>query len=864
MREAGRGRGLWLGLGAFLLGVRAADCSWLDPAALIWLIPALALPLIAYTVRTRGVALAPALVAGALLLGLARGGQERQRRAEGERLLPYAGKEPVRILFRVEEEPELGAENTVLWGVVEAVEAGEGWRALRAPVRLMVGGMLTGLYRGDLAAARARLKPPRAFRNPGAFDYEGFLGRRGAAVSGWTGSADELVLVTEPGWPSVLGLIDRVRERYLAWLMLTPGRGGGLMRAVLAGDRKALPPEVEEAFQDTGLAHLVVVSGLHLGLVAFVFFWLFDRAVRLFPWLVLRVPAVKAAAALTIVPVVSYAVISGLRLPTQRALVMALTYLLATALDRRRDAWNTLALAALAVSWIWPGAVGDMSFRLSFVCVGGILYVFPRFDALWKGRKGQAAMELDRYERRLGHGGRGRLVRVGAHLLGLLAISTATNWAIFPFQANYFHLTNPLGPLYNLAAIPVVGYFLIPLGMIDSVLALVWPGGAQVVMGALAMLADGMLALIVGASRAAPSAVLLPPMSGPGTLAWYIGGAALLEAAVAWRCRTWSWRFFSPRFFRVFFLESIAESVPDASRRVTLALAAIGLAALIAVGIDLGRSRDPFPPGWAGLAAIDVGQGQALLYRSAEGKFLLIDGGGLGTSPFDVGRGVVTPCLLTLGVRRLAVVALTHPHPDHARGLGYILRHFPVGEFWCTDEQDELTRELRDTARERGIPVRLLDDRAGAFTYHGIAVRVLGPPPDAGKIFDDANDRSLVLRLTSAGAAMLLPGDAGKKAEPPMIAKYGPAGTAAADALRALVLVAPHHGSKYSSSPAFLDAVRPRFVLVSAGGPEVSRLPSADALARFAERGITVLRTDQDGWVAVAVKDGQVIRIISP
>jgi len=496
-------------------------------------------------------------------------------------------------------------------------------------------------------------------------------------------------------------LIDRARERYLKWLRRAPGRGGDLMRALLAGDRESLDPEVVEAFADTGLSHILAISGLHLALVSLIAFFAFEWAARRMPRLIERIPAQRVAALLTIPVVVAYAVLTGMRLPTQRALVMVVTYLLAVAFDREREVWNALALAAVIILFIWPEALYEASFRLSFVCVAGILYMTPRLTVAVYGVKTEAEKELDRLELMLGAGGAGVFSRALRHLAALFLVGVVAQWSVFPMQVAFFHATNPLTPVYNLFAIPVCGLFLIPLGLVGSLVAVVWPSGGGAILVAAASIAELLVAVLTFLAREIPALLLLPELSRAGVLAWFGGGILLLEAAVAVRSGSWSRRYFSPAWYRAEILITAPKKIPRASKRQRLTAAALGLLLVFIAFYDLARSRVPFPKGRLVVAAIDVGQGQSLLVRTPDGKNVLVDGGGFYLSRWDVGKNIVAPCLISLGIRRLDAVALSHPHPDHGRGLAYILSHFKVKEFWRGPDENELTERLVKICEKR-------------------------------------------------------------------------------------------------------------------------------------------------------------------
>jgi competence protein ComEC len=263
--------------------------------------------------------------------------------------------------------------------------------------------------------------------------------------------------------------------------------------------------------------------------------------------------------------------------------------------------------------------------------------------------------------------------------------------------------------------------------------------------------------------------------------------------------------------------------------------------ALCAIAIHLG----PPPPGPDAVAIelLDVGQGLAVVVRGPDGGFVLSDAGPSGNGQFDAGDRIVVPALVDQGCRRLEVFALSHDHDDHAGGALAVLRDLDVGELWVGEgsELDPLTQRVLADAVARGVAVRRLK-RGDEARRAGLTLSVLHPGVDDRS--RSLNDRCLVLHLGAPnGSAVLLPGDLEAAGERALLASH-------ADP-QASVLVAPHHGANGSSTAAFLARVAPRFVLVSAGEDNRFGHPGQAALARFADAGAKVLRTDRDGTIVL-------------
>ena len=250
---------------------------------------------------------------------------------------------------------------------------------------------------------------------------------------------------------------------------------------------------------------------------------------------------------------------------------------------------------------------------------------------------------------------------------------------------------------------------------------------------------------------------------------------------------------------------------------------------------------------------IDVGQGESTLVEFPGRRVMLIDGGGLAGSPFDVGERVVSPVLWRKGIKRIDDLVLTHPHPDHFGGLVSVARNFRIGEFWeSLAGPDEglyaaLSRALRPKVVRRHV------GRGTRFWEGLVAIEVLHPAfGPAGGPGPAANEDSLVIRMTLGRVSFLFMGDTGAAAERALMGS--------GVALAATVLKAGHHGSAASTSPGFLAAVGPRLVLVSVGDGNTYGFPGRDVLDRCRGAGAEVLRTDLDGAIEIRT-DGRRIAV---
>jgi competence protein ComEC len=256
--------------------------------------------------------------------------------------------------------------------------------------------------------------------------------------------------------------------------------------------------------------------------------------------------------------------------------------------------------------------------------------------------------------------------------------------------------------------------------------------------------------------------------------------------------------------------------------------------------------RQGAPQGKLRVTVLDIGQGDASIIDLPDGRALLVDAGGMVGSPIDTGQAVIDPVLRSRRRSELAAVALSHPHPDHFGGIASAIANINVGEFWDSGQGEQegagpVYAALLRTFRARGVPVVRPPDLCGRpRALGGATVELLAPCP-LPTPFVNANDNSLVLRVSFGDHAALLVGDAEREEEEALLAK-------SFSSLRADFLKVGHHGSRTSSSPAFLRAVGAKEVAISCGvrnrfgHPHPITLHNLNEVAR-------VFRTDRDGSI---------------
>jgi len=258
---------------------------------------------------------------------------------------------------------------------------------------------------------------------------------------------------------------------------------------------------------------------------------------------------------------------------------------------------------------------------------------------------------------------------------------------------------------------------------------------------------------------------------------------------------------------------------------------------------------------------LDVGQGDAILIEFPKGKRMLIDGGGLYGEHIDIGKKVIAPFLWGKKIRRIDYLVLTHPDPDHLKGLLFIASHFSIGQFWENGlrVQSPHYQGLEEILTRRKIERHILNASISPLDIDGVQLSILHPPARKDRPREKwdsrfINNQSLVMKLQFNEIQVLLTGDIEEEAESHMLRE--------GLSLKADILKIPHHGSLSSSSLPFLQRVQPIYAILSVSDRNRGRLPHPEVLKRYERLGIKVFRTDQQGAITTTT-DGKKMKVES-
>ena len=711
----------------------------------------------------------------------------------------YSNKGAVRVYGIVTGLPSVGGPDTSFYVEAERVFADGAWKPASGRILLVSHGNAFRAGNGDRIIFAGRIKEIRNFGNPGEFDYRRRFASSGIFARGYV--KDGLIVKVGDGG-GFLTRFSALRERFGDFMDSSLGANSGVIKALLIGERNAIAAETNDAFISTGTAHVLSVSGLHVGFVAWLsyvaVFWLLRRSRRV----TLAVNARKLSLAVSILPVAAYAVMSGFSVPTQRAAIMVAVFILAMLSGKVRDIYSAIALAALAVLAAAPGSLWDVSFLLSFAAVISMACLAPGLNAwFFAGEENVSGIQ-------------GRFLR---KVTVFLTVSLAAILGTYPLSAYYFNGVSTTALVANIVAVPVTAA-VVPAGLISFVLLPVWHAAAELAMRFAGVLTGFMVRAMEFISGFEYSYLRVATPTLLEIMIFYCGLACLpgvRKSRLAF-------------FVFIFFIAAFA-TVWGYSRYAALK------------GGDLK------------VTFISVGQGDSALvefpeYQGQRRKFMLIDAGGFYGIDFDTGKMIVAPFLWDKRITKLDYAVLSHAQRDHMGGMAFIVENFLPDEFWWNG-MGRLDPKLVKAIREKSVKLNVVRDETPDIEINGVRVEFLNPRKGSGQ---DINDASMVLRLTKGTRSFLFTGDIGFRPEAAFLNND----------ISADVIKVPHHGSSTSSSESFIGKVSPSIAVVSSGFVNPFGMPGNDVMERYKKAGVTVYRTDMSGAVIVTT-DGKGIAVLT-
>ncbi len=658
-----------------------------------------------------------------------------------------------------------------------------------------------GLRYGDRLRFSTRIRRIVPFGNPGAFRVDRYYRYRGVEAMASVNSRSDLKIVGRgAGWAfwRITGSIRSALRARLDAQLISPQRE--IVAALLIGESGSVPKPIRNIFRDAGVAHLLAISGLHMGVIASAVFVIVFFMLRRFPRLLLATNAMKLSAAISLLPTAAFCLLAGATFSAVRASVMIGVLLFAIITDRHRDVLSAVALAALLIMIARPVSLFDVGFQLSFAAVTAIILAVPRCIA-WRRTK--------RAEDPISEAFPTMKMKATDWLIVAAATPLAAGIATAPISAWHFNGLSLFGLISNVFLVPLYSMFIIPASILGAFLMPLSIGLSQIVLDA------DVYAINTGFHLAQLIAAI------PGS---YV-------------------RVGTPSFLEIAAVYGLIFSVLHWKRRIAARAASAVCVLILIVAPAAYRIAD-----WTNndlrFTLIDVGQGLSQLIEIPGGEKILVDGGGFAGSSFDIGENALAPFLWKKRIKSIDIIVNTHPHPDHYLGLDFIVEHFGVREMWISGQKKHAPAQYKEIiakAKGKSIVVKVLDDETEERAIGSAVLEVLWPPKTA---YDNdsftLNDASIVLRLGFGEKTFLLSADIEEKAEKALSEQTD---------LSADVLVAGHHGGKTSSTPEFVKAAHPRYALIPVGRQNRYGHPDEKVLARLRSSRAMIYRTDEDGQV---------------
>lgn len=700
-----------------------------------------------------------------------------------------------------------------------AVSVGSERRSVRDQVQLQIPEPVT-IKRGDEITLSATIVPVGGSDD----DYLSWLASQRVAASANARPGSVQVVRTNqlPWWQSTAADVRNALNQSLREALPPPL--SGIAQGMITGRRDGIDPALRSDLNDTSLSHLIVISGSNLTLLTAI-------VMAASAWLLGRRPA----AMLAIVTALSYGVLIGPDPPVQRAMWMAIVFAAAHLLGRGPSALYAVAASAGILIGLEPHILLDLSFQLTLAGTLGIVLLMPALSQRFlSDEQGATASIRD------------------AALVTLVA-----GLATMPLIILHFERAALIGLPANVLVTPLFSWMLLG-SAATAVVGLVSEGAALVLAWPLAWLPLRWLTLVTEQAAQAPGAGV--PIQGFSH--WHlllIYGAIVVAAWRPHKERVARWHRTGAsdrsRIQPGLTVPLPVQFIPRLRSHLTpvaVAAAASALAAVLwlsSLGGGGERLRVHF---------LDVGQGDATLLVTPEGRSVLIDTGESADSILAALRKHLPD-----GARSIDMVVITHPQSDHGEALWPIVEHYDIGQL-LVNRYFEATRfgqRLVDLAKQRNVPTIAAEPgQRIVLTGRSDLVLDLLWPPAAGlpqSYLADPNATSTVLRASYGDAVFLFTGDINAEQELDLVRGPCVRSVHSCD-IGADVLKVSHQGSRFSSTSLFLERVRPTVAIVSAGVRNPHGHPHTEVMANLDRIGATSLVTAERGDISLST-DGRSI-----
>ena len=693
---------------------------------------------------------------------------------------------------------------------------------------------------GEKWQMEVRLKPPHGFMNPGGFDYESWLFQHGIDATGYVRKS--VLNQREPDASHALSMtalmtpINKIRQSLsqkietIAAITLAENQpeidyksdqssSFSLIKALAIGDKSSISNQQWQVLVNTGTSHLMAISGLHIGLAAFFAYLLIRRLVPAF--VMKRIPAQHIALAGGVLVAMLYAMVAGLSIPTQRAIIMLFVLSAMMLIRRNHRPVDALGFAMFLVLLLDPLAVLSVGFWFSFSAVAVI------FITLNSGSPGANKVVTGQKKKGLNYS---VWFKVISTLKQWIRLQLLISLFLLPLSLFMFQQVSLVSPVANLLLIPYVSFLVVPVVLVAIVCAFVLPGFAEVLFRLAASLLDIIWPLL-------SSLAALPYAT------WVKGDIDIIKLLLL--TAVMLLLYFSRELSC--FIESHRQQTSQRQINQPRTVWILRFVSCLLFFPLFITTKATFNAGDYQLTVLDVGQGSAALIQT-KNHVAVFDAGAKFSDRLDVGSSVVLPYLRSQSIQFLDYLIISHGDADHIGGAQVILEALP--------ETILIGQDI-----EKLVAIKKQPCLEGHKWQWDDVDFVFLSPASAGLLQQSSrakreqrNNQSCVLQVSSKAGSVLFTGDIEKRTEQQLLSRYG-------RQLDSDILIVPHHGSKTSSTAAFIKAVDPEISIFSVGYKNRFKFPNNKVMASYVALGGTLLQTDKSGALSISLtsKTGLVI-----
>ncbi len=655
---------------------------------------------------------------------------------------------------------------------------------------------LSKIRYGDEIQFTGRIKSIHNFNNPGGFDYQRYMKLKSVFGSAWA-KMDKVKILPHKKkcgfFLSFIRSLEDFRDNFSLFIFkkIKNQSIAAVLSAIITGKKELIDKNLRKEFSRTGASHILAISGLHLSIVAGLFFYVFNFLLSFSKPLLIRAWSKKVAAVLTLFPLLFYAALSGFSPSTKRAFIMIAVFMFSFVAEKEADSLNSLALAGIIILLIDPGAVFSISFQLSFTAV---LFIILGFHLIGKLNFKQNINLLTKF-------------------FFFILTSVFAVAGTMVLVMHYFNIISFAGVLTNILLIPAAGFGAVPLG----ICALFIHPFSIHISGFLVKCAGDILSFCL-------------------VFIHYAAGFSFTWARTVTpdHMEIFSYYLFFAGVFLLF------------DNRKKAGLFCMISAMAVFSGNEVICIKHRFFNKNLYVTILDVGQGSSALIELPQGKRILVDGGGFPYfNDFDTGEYIVAPFLWRKKIMNIDIVVLSHPESDHMNGLVYIFKNFKVKKFIknCDTRKISAYKDLMKAVALNNSKLEIISDKEKKIKISGVCLDFFNPFIKCSKTDEphkNLNNNSVVFRLLFKKTSILFPGDIMKDAEKKIASVNN-------KNLQSNILVSPHHGSSTSSSDFFLDKTAPESVVISCGWHNRFHFPHLSVIKRYRKRKIKIFRTDFTG-----------------